>query len=53
METMAQVRQTANVNGMRVAAPMVKPGAARMQQVMKARAAKRAKDEAAEMRRRM
>ena len=68
METMTQIRQNATVDGMKIAAPMVKPGAARMreltpaqrravvlaqQQVMKARAAKKAKDEAAEMRRRM
>ena len=68
METMAQVRQTANVNGMRVAGAMVETSATpprkltpaqrravvlAQQQVMKARAAKRAKDEAAEMRRRM
>lgn len=68
METMTQIRQNATVDGMKIATPMVKPGAARMreltpaqrravvlaqQQVMKARAAKKAKDEAAEMRRRM
>lgn len=68
METMTQTRQNVTVDGMKIAAPMVKPGAARMreltpaqrravvlaqQQVMKARAAKKAKDEAAEMRRRM
>lgn len=68
METMTQVRRTSDMNELKAAAPMVKPGAARMreltpaqrravalaqQQVLKARAAKKAKDEAAEMRRRM
>ena len=47
METMTQIRQNATVDGMKIAAPMVKPGAARMRELTPGSAPRRSTGSAA------